>query len=603
MQRMLLFFLFVFIFPLQGFAEVRNSDNRYYVSDEMWKQEPYNKFVRLTKYRGLFPVLECTAQYVSHNLILSAGHCVKDDKGRYKIENYKKQTIPVELIYNACGSYEVCTTKGNYLKGNDWAIWRINEKKYYNDDFFNTFIPTHNTKVINAGYGNLRILTDAEIKELRKMLQDIHAQQAHDSDVYNKLSNAMGRKGMKGLSDDNLKASKCNLDVSYSYYPGMFNSDCYGWGGNSGGGVVSETGEILYGILVAGAYTFDNQSHVVTSPRQFQSTLQKLIVENGGTVTNVEKDNSSSDIDSNTSEERDELGFHEDIEEDVLDSNDIADIVNNFEADIQELENNLDNELSNVSDMDDASILNFLDKTVELGNKKEKLEELQKAYEEAKAREQSIENRALTALTVAATGIGGMELARGLAEQKADKEAERAMEAYIATFRCEYGNGKSVKGGMTEIELPGGNDETLMKLRNEYFTLANGLKERKEALGIKPGIESEVILDKAQIGLYDNENTGITGGAYSSLYRAKMLDSEIDQTKIDEDKEKSEKRVIAGGVLSGVGVAGGMIGNSLINGKLGEMIKDSKNTTGKTNTSVINKFKKGLKSTGMTGVD
>lgn len=237
-----------------------------------------------------------------------------------------------------------------------------------------------------------------------------------------------------------------------------------------------------------------------------------------------------------------------------------------------------------------------------IANKKN-MEELQKAHEEVKAREQSLANRTLTAAATAVTGIGGMQLAQGLAEQKADKAADQDMSAYIASFRCEYGDGKQVKGGPDEIELPGGNDETLLKYRNEYIALAADLKERKEALGMKPGIESEVILDKAQIGLYDNESTGITGGAYSSLYRAKMLDSETDQTKIDEDKEKSKKRVIAGGVLSGVGVAGGMIGNSLINGKLGEMIKDSKNTTSKTNTSVINKLKKGLKSTGMTGVD
>lgn len=231
-------------------------------------------------------------------------------------------------------------------------------------------------------------------------------------------------------------------------------------------------------------------------------------------------------------------------------------------------------------------------------------EELQKAYEDAKNKEQSLANRTLTALTVAATGIGGMELARGLAEQKADKDAERDMEAYMATFRCEYGNGKSVKGGTTEIELPGGNDPEIMKLRNEYFALAADLKERKEALGMKPGIESEVILDKAQMGLYDDENTGITGGAYASLYRAKM-GSETDQSKIDEEKDKSKKRVIAGGVLSGVGVVGGVVGDSLINGKLGEMIKDKKDKriNSKNNQSVIDKLRKGLKSTGMTNVD
>lgn len=198
-------------------------------------------------------------------------------------------------------------------------------------------------------------------------------------------------------------------------------------------------------------------------------------------------------------------------------------------------------------------------------------EELQKAYEEAKTREQSFENRALTALTVAATGIGGMELAQGLAEQKADKDAERDMEAYMATFRCEYGNGKSVKGGTTEIELPGGNDPEMMKLRNEYFALAQSLKERKEALGIKPGIESEVVLDKAQMGLYDDENTGITNGAYGSLYRAKM-GNETDQAKIQEMKDTSKKRVVGGAIAVGVGVIGGIVENYAINGK--KKVKD-----------------------------
>lgn len=234
-----------------------------------------------------------------------------------------------------------------------------------------------------------------------------------------------------------------------------------------------------------------------------------------------------------------------------------------------------------------------------------KYEELKQKYEEAKANEQSLANRTLTALTTAATGIGGMELAMGLSEQKADKEADMDMTAYIETMRCTYGDGKQVKAGSEEIELPGGNDETLMKLRNEYFALANDLKERKTALGMKPGIESEEIIDKAQTGLYDDESLSTDSGAYESLYRAKMLGSETDQTKIDENKEASKKRVIAGGVLSGVGVVGGVVGNSMINGKLGEMIKENKNkkSVSNTNKSVINKLKAGLKSTGMTNVD
>ena len=202
------------------------------------------------------------------------------------------------------------------------------------------------------------------------------------------------------------------------------------------------------------------------------------------------------------------------------------------------------------------------------------LEQKQKAYDEAKANEQSLANRTLTAVTTAATGIGGMELARGLAEQKADKEAEQDMAAYIATFRCTYGDGHQVKAGPEEIELPGGNDATMMSLRNEYFTLASDLKERKEALGLTPGIESETILDKSEMGLYDDENVGIESGAYASIYRATVLESEEDQAKIDEERKASKNRVIGGAVAAGVGVVGGIVGNSLINGKLSEKIKE-----------------------------
>ena len=205
--------------------------------------------------------------------------------------------------------------------------------------------------------------------------------------------------------------------------------------------------------------------------------------------------------------------------------------------------------------------------------KSERMDKLSENYQAVKENEQSLENRTLTATTTAATGIGGMELTQGLAEQKADKAAEQDMVAYIENFHCEYGDGKSVKAGPDEIELPGGNDSKMMELRAEYKTLAASLKERKTALAMKPGIEAEEILDKSQSGLYDDENTGITGGTYASLYRAQMLGSEKDQEKIDSDKQTSSNRVVGGAVAAGAGVVGGIAGNSLINGKLGELKK------------------------------
>ena len=211
--------------------------------------------------------------------------------------------------------------------------------------------------------------------------------------------------------------------------------------------------------------------------------------------------------------------------------------------------------------------------------KSEKLDKLQKEMAECKATEQSKANRLLTSLSMTATGIGGKELAQGLAEQKADRMAEQSMSAYIATMRCSYGNGKQVKAGTEEIELPGGNDGNIMKYRAEYVALANDLKERKTALGLKPGIESEEILDKSQMGLYDDENIGISDGAYASLYRAQMLGSEKDQQQIDDAKQTSKNRVIGGAVAAGVGVVGGIIGDELINQSLSSSTKTAQTCT------------------------
>lgn len=206
----------------------------------------------------------------------------------------------------------------------------------------------------------------------------------------------------------------------------------------------------------------------------------------------------------------------------------------------------------------------------------DELKKKQKAYDEAHEKEQSTANKTLTALTTAATGIGGMELAMGLAEQTADKNASADMDAYIATFRCTYANGQQVKGGPDEIELPGANNQQMMNLRAQYISLAADLKERKAALDMAPGIESKEILDKSQMGLYDDENIGITGGAYESLYRAKALGSETDQAKIDEMADASKKRVMGGAIAAGAGAVVGVLGDSLINGKLGEAIKAAK---------------------------
>ena len=210
-----------------------------------------------------------------------------------------------------------------------------------------------------------------------------------------------------------------------------------------------------------------------------------------------------------------------------------------------------------------------------------KIDELRDNAENMKAKEQSTENKLLGAAGMGATGIGGMMLASGMAEQNADAEAETAMRAYLATFHCNYGGGKNVPHGTENVELPGGNE--LIALYTEYVNLANDLKARKADLGMAPGIESEAILESATSGLYDDVAVGKTSGAYVSLARA-LMDPEGEDAKLwAEQKDKTAQQIKTGAITAGVGAAGSLIGNLAINSG-----KDKQNKV----DEILNKYNK-----------
>lgn len=186
----------------------------------------------------------------------------------------------------------------------------------------------------------------------------------------------------------------------------------------------------------------------------------------------------------------------------------------------------------------------------------------QKKYDAAKAAEQSTENKLLGAAGIGATGMGAMEMASAMAEQQADQDAEAAMRAYLATFSCKYGN-TTVTGGTQNAEIPGGNE--LINLYSEYVNLANDLKVRKNALGLKPGIESDSILDSATAGLYDDVSIGKTSGAYTSLARALANPTGEDAQKWKAQQEETAKNLKTGATTAGIGAAGSLVANLAIN--------------------------------------
>ena len=217
---------------------------------------------------------------------------------------------------------------------------------------------------------------------------------------------------------------------------------------------------------------------------------------------------------------------------------------------------------SSDNDVDSASD-EIIDADSESELSEQKIADLAKNASAMTKTEQSTANKLLGGASIAATGIGGMQLASAIAENRADDAAERDMAAYLATFRCDYGQGRNIMGGETDVQLPGGNN--LIESKQQFIELAADLKTRKDALELPAGIESEVILDSATMGLYDDESLGITDGAYTSLSRALSDPDGADAAEWAQQRSDTKSQLTTGAVMAGVGIVGGVVGNLLIN--------------------------------------
>ena len=192
-----------------------------------------------------------------------------------------------------------------------------------------------------------------------------------------------------------------------------------------------------------------------------------------------------------------------------------------------------------------------------------RVDELRENAKKMHDKETSTANKLIGAAGIGATGIGTSQALSALSEQRADNRAENDMRAYLATIKCDYGTGKTVNGGETGIELPGGNE--LTQYVTQYKTLAADLKVRKTALGMSPGIESETIIDAAETGLYDNAATGKTNGAFTSLSRALSDETSADAQAWAQQKADTASKLKTGAIVAGVGAVGSAIANLAVN--------------------------------------
>lgn len=593
-MRKIFIFLFAVVIGMPAYAGVGRADNREYVD---WSQPPYNKIVY---FEHFFYAGEntwsgpgtCTAQYVAPDIILTARHCITSDDA---FDNYKllenNEDIYKITRYDGKATFVKLEKYGYDTVSADWALFRITDSNLFSNDYFDVAPQTEYTTIDNAGFGYMRILSDDDIKKLRKIISKRQIEKdtnellaADDINVENKILKHMELNGFKKLSTNKklerlafgslktklekegisplsdidqstkmyrLKAHRgCrfvkqslnqtilkHLDIAWNL-DSVAESTCDTFQGNSGGAYFMNN--TLFGICSWGNSTFNNtfdRDHA-TKTELFYDALQEMkrtspTMQNNGVIMGTVNNNVQPDMPDDA----------------VVDTT-------ATENRIQEIETELTPQLDKIDSMSDREFVVFLDRLTEY-------QVLVENYNRAREKQQSLANKTLTALTVAATGIGGMMLASGLAEQKADKEAEADMSTYLNSFRCDYGMGQNTMGGAENIELPGIN--ALTQTFTEYAQLASSLKERKEALGLPPGIESELVLDAANTGLYQNASLGITGGNYASISRALQNPDGDDAEQIADQKKASKTKTTAGGVVGGVGLVGGAVGNAIIN--------------------------------------
>ncbi len=184
------------------------------------------------------------------------------------------------------------------------------------------------------------------------------------------------------------------------------------------------------------------------------------------------------------------------------------------------------------------------------------------AYRNEYDNAQSWANKGTTALSTLATGEGAMMAARAIAEKIADDDAEEKMAEYVSTMKCEYGGGQSVNLGDTET-LPGGNE--LANYYAEYKQLADKLKATKAALNLRPGIEAEVLYDRAETGLYQYQTAERQSGGFTSLSRALMNPDGTDAEQWNAQRAETNQNLLVGGALATVGLVGSYVANRAIN--------------------------------------
>jgi hypothetical protein len=244
-------------------------DRRCYVTKEQKQQSPYNAVVALLHEKDS-DIIWCTGTIVKMDdgyFLYTAKHCTDNnlDNRSDKVLQIKLQdgrTFDTSLVSQ--GNFDILHETNVF---GDWAHYKMTVDK---DDASIPYAKTDSFKdgkVKIVGYGNLGILSDEQIKQIKDAYVKYLIEAGWFGDDEESLKQAGyltpdGGMIVGGILNSVIKRRLYNLDLKVSNCElsnGMLKR-CQSWRGNSGGPLFNDNGEIM-GILSQGRFQIGGARH------------------------------------------------------------------------------------------------------------------------------------------------------------------------------------------------------------------------------------------------------------------------------------------------------------------------------------------------------
>lgn len=259
-------------------------DKRCYVNNTQKQTQPYNATVALVNVATNF--VYCTGTIRNYNgrlYVYTAVHCVFDETLNDTKDSIVVQTqdgTRITVVKNKAGSRNM-VDKSVYDRSGDWIIYTIPDgyQNLSSVSFSTNQRNSGNTYVARVvGYGALKIMSDAEINQFKQKYKTYlknqkritsngsETQYSWQSGGVN-LSSGYGKEFWSYLAENepsyykDVFKNSSMLKISYCTFSGAgVAQGCQIWGGNSGGGVFDETGNLM-GIITGYKRTIGGTRH------------------------------------------------------------------------------------------------------------------------------------------------------------------------------------------------------------------------------------------------------------------------------------------------------------------------------------------------------